>query len=118
MNKKLVFAVSLSILALLIVLPVAGSFNNSAGNHTIWAPALVAEGNPMPPPVPPKATHVSILVAEGNPMPPPVPPSTRTNVLVAEGNPMPVPVPPRHASVFTAQGNPMPPPVPPNVYAA
>jgi hypothetical protein len=74
MNKKLVFVVSLSILACLIVLPVTRSFNNSAVNHAISAPSVVAEGNPMPLPLPPKTGKV--LIAEGNPMPLPLPPKT------------------------------------------
>ena len=120
MNKKLVFCVSLSISAFLIVLPVTRSFNNSPSNHTISAPSLVAEGNPMPVPVPPMAAQISILVAEGNPMPVPVPPNAHTNVLFAEGNPMPVPVPPKaaHIRILVAEGNPMPVPVPPNAYTA
>lgn len=73
MNKNLVAVVVLSLAAFLIVLPAVSSVNNSAGNHTIVAPALVVEGNPMPPPIPPHP-HFSALIAEGNPMPPPIPP--------------------------------------------
>jgi hypothetical protein len=72
MNKRLVFLVSLSISAFLIVLPVIRSVNNSAGNHTILAPALISEGDPMPAPIPHKP-GVSVLVAEGDPMPAPIP---------------------------------------------
>jgi hypothetical protein len=83
--------VALLALAALIVAPVGAIVNF---NHKV----NIAEGNPIPPPVPP------VMVAEGNPIPPPVPP-----VMVAEGNPIPPPVPP----VMVAEGNPIPPPVPP-----
>lgn len=85
--------VALLALAAVIVTPVIAIVNF---NHKV----NIAEGNPIPPPVPP------VLVAEGNPIPPPVPP-----VLVAEGNPIPPPVPP----ILVAEGNPIPPPVPPAV---
>jgi hypothetical protein len=65
--------VALLVLAALIVTPlsVIVNFNNKVN---------IAEGNPLPPPVP-------WVVAEGNPLPPPVP------WVVAEGNPLPPPVP-------------------------
>jgi hypothetical protein len=73
----------LALLALtaLIVTPVSAVVNFS---HKV----VIAEGTPIPPPVPP------VLVAEGTPIPPPVPP-----VLVAEGTPIPPPVPPAAAFI-------------------
>jgi hypothetical protein len=84
--------VALLALAALIVTPVSAivNFNNKVN---------IAEGNPLPPPVPP------VLIAEGSPIPP-VPP-----VLIAEGSPIP-PVPP----VLIAEGSPIP-PVPPVLIA-
>jgi hypothetical protein len=73
-NKNLIAVVVLSLAAFLILLPVISSVKNSAGNHAITATALIAEGNPMPPPIPPNP-HFSVLIAEGNPMPPPIPPN-------------------------------------------
>jgi hypothetical protein len=63
-------------LAALIVTPAGAivNFNDQVN---------VAEGAPIPPPVPP------VMVNEGAPIPPPVPP-----VMVAEGAPIPPPVPP------------------------
>jgi hypothetical protein len=72
-NKNLVAVVVLSLVAFLIVLPIVRSVNAAASNHAITAPALIAEGNPMPPPIPPHP-HFSLFIAEGNPMPPPIPP--------------------------------------------
>jgi hypothetical protein len=79
-------------LAALIVAPVSAivNFNNNVN---------VAEGSPIPPPVP-------LLVAEGNPLPPHPP------VLVAEGNPLPP-----HPPVLVAEGNPLP-PHPPVVFVS
>lgn len=85
--------VALLALAALIVTPVSAivNFNNKVN---------LAEGSPLPPPVPP------VMVAEGSPLPPPVPPT-----MVAEGSPLPPPVPP----AMIAEGSPLPPPVPPAV---
>ena len=90
MNRNKLCLVFLA-LAALIVTPASVIVNFS---HKV----NIAEGNPLPPPVPP------VMVAEGNPLPPPVPP-----VMVAEGAPIPPPVPP----VMVAEGAPIPPPVPP-----
>ena len=89
-NRKQL-CIALLALAALIVAPVSAIVNF---NHHL----NIAEGSPIPPPVPP------VMVAEGSPIPPPVPP-----VLVAEGSPIPPPVPP----VLIAEGSPIPPPVPP-----
>jgi len=101
MNSKVVYA-SILMLALLIVLPVLSTVNatptQNAGGHS----ALVADGSPAPPPVPPA------LLADGSPAPPPIPP-----MLVADGSPAPPPVPP----VLLADGSPAPPPIPPMLVA-
>jgi hypothetical protein len=86
MNKKLAFLVVLLVLAVARVFPVVSSVNNSADNHAIAAPALVAEGDPKPAPIP----HRGILVAEGDPKPAPIP---HRGILVAEGDPKPAPIP-------------------------
>ena len=84
--------VALLALAALIVTPLSAivNFNNKV---------RIAEGNPLPPPIPPA------MVAEGNPLPP-LPP-----VMVAEGNPLP-PLPP----AILTEGNPLP-PLPPAMVA-
>ena len=75
MNRNKWCLVFLAI-AVLIVTPASAivNFNNQAN---------VAEGAPIPPPLPP------VMVAEGAPIPPPLPP-----VMIAEGAPIPPPVPP------------------------
>lgn len=78
-------------IAALIVTPVSAIVNFSSKVN-------IAEGSPLPPPVPPT------ILTEGSPLPPPVPPA-----LVAEGSPLPPPVPP----AILAEGSPLPPPVPP-----
>jgi hypothetical protein len=59
MKKTLVCFAPLSILACLIVLPVIRSVNTPLGNYAVPISGLVAEGDPMPSPVPP--THGSQL---------------------------------------------------------
>jgi hypothetical protein len=92
MKKSLMHFASLSTLACLILLPVIRSVNGSAGNYVTPAPTLMADGNPMPSPLPP-AANAGVLVADGNPMPSPLPPAANAGVLVADGNPMPNPLP-------------------------
>ncbi len=70
--KENVFLALLSALTLLILLPVIGSVNISASDFGTSGSILVAEGSPLPPPVP-SAIHQPVLVAEGSPLPPPVP---------------------------------------------
>ena len=112
MKKPVMFFASISILACLIVLPVIRSVNDSAGNYGTPAPTLMADGNPMPSPIPP-AANAGVLVADGNPMPSPLPPAANGGILVADGNPMPSPLPPAaNAGVLVADGNPMPNPLP------
>jgi hypothetical protein len=92
-NRILVYGFAI-LAAVAILLPVSRSVNHlrtySIGNNAV---VLLADGNPLPPPVPPSLTD-SELVADGNPLPPPVPPSLTHSELVADGNPLPPPVPP------------------------
>jgi hypothetical protein len=101
-NKKLVFLAMLLLLAVARVFPVVGSVNNSAGNHAVAAPALVADGDPKPAPIPHR-----IVIADGDPKPAPIP---HSKVLVADGDPKPAPIP--HRSVLIADGDPKPAPIP------
>jgi hypothetical protein len=72
-NKSLAWRVLFSFLGVLIVLPVIRSVNIAADTVRLTAPVLMTDGDPMPPPKPPRA---SFLVADGDPMPPPKPPNT------------------------------------------
>ena len=92
-NKK--YLAGILALAGLIVTPVISLVNHSQD---------VAEGSPLPPPVPhPKlfVNNASELIAEGSPLPPPVPhgPLAIHAVLTAEGSPLPPPVP--HSKLAT-----------------
>jgi hypothetical protein len=91
-KKSLTLFASFSILACLIVLPVIRSVNGSAGNYVTPVPSLIADGSPMPNPLPP-ASNTDVLIADGSPMPNPLPPASNTGVLVADGSPMPNPLP-------------------------
>jgi hypothetical protein len=73
MKKSLVLFASISVLVCLMVLPVIRSVNGSAGNYVAPAPSLIADGSPMPNPLPP-ASEAGMLVADGSPMPNPLPP--------------------------------------------
>lgn len=62
-----------------------------------------------------------VNVAEGSPLPAPVPRPPAARVMVAEGSPLPAPVPhpPAIGAVIVAEGSPLPAPVPrPPVFAA
>jgi len=98
--KKTALAIAVSVLAVLIVLPVIGSVNLSAGKPITIHRTQFADGSPLPPPIPPKPPSMNgnTLVADGSPLPPPIPPkppSTNGNTLVADGSPLPPPIPPR-----------------------
>ncbi len=68
--KKIAFLAALSLLALLIVLPITSSVNQTVGNPVLDHRALRADGYPLPPP---KKLHLdsTSLVADGYPLPPP-----------------------------------------------
>ena len=91
--KKLVILFAVLFLAAFILLP--GSTN---GKYNVSKP-LVADGWPLPPPVPP-GSGSDTLVADGWPLPPPVPPGPGANMLVADGWPLPPPVPHGGSNVF------------------
>jgi hypothetical protein len=91
LNQTKLYLAALLVVASLIVAP-SFAFVNSTPNSN------VAEGSPLPPPVPNLAftSGAPAFIAEGSPLPPPVPNAiTRnaTSVMVAEGSPLPPPVP-------------------------
>jgi len=85
MKKLVILSVVLS-LAVFILLPASGN-----GKYNVSKP-VVADGWPLPPPVPP-GTTTNTLMVDGWPLPPPVPHSTSTDTLMADGWPLPPPVP-------------------------
>ena len=89
--KRLTLLFAVLFLAAFIVLPapIDGKYNVSK--------PLIADGWPLPPPVPPGPG--ATLVADGWPLPPPVPPGPGANTLVADGWPLPPPVPPGGGNV-------------------
>ena len=82
--KKLAFVVAVFALAVLMVLPVVGFVNVSAGKSVTIDRTLSADGWPLPPGPPTSNTK---LVADGWPLPPGPPTSNAT--LVADGWPLP-----------------------------
>ena len=92
--KKTVIAVTVLLLAALMVLPVMRSVNLSAGKYFTIDRTLTADGWPQPP-LPP--TSAQTLVADGWPQPPLPPTSAQT--LVADGWPQP-PLPPQSVQVL------------------
>jgi len=88
--------IAFSLLAVLILLPAIRCVNFAATKATL------ADGNPLPwpiPPQPPAASNNAVLTADGNPLPwpiPPQPPAGSNNaILTADGNPLPWPIPPQ-----------------------
>ncbi len=80
--KKTALVLAISALTLLIVLPAISSVKNPTSNLAMKDRALRADGEPLPPPIPPKATfsEVSPVVADGEPLPPPIPPYLSLNI--------------------------------------
>jgi len=81
--QKIAIASAAFLACLAIVLPVIGIVN-----HSLSTPQPVvqqADGNPLPPPLPPwMATPVEpTLLADGNPLPPPLPPWNASASLAA-----------------------------------
>jgi hypothetical protein len=94
--KKTALAVAVSVLAVLIVLPVVGSVNLSAGKSITIDRTQFADGSPLPPPIPPSSMNADTFVADGSPLPPPIPPSSMSaDTFVADGSPLPPPIPPK-----------------------
>ena len=69
--KKIAVLAALSLLALLIVLPITSSVNETVSNPVLYNGTLRADGYPIPP-LPPKKLHSdsTSLVADGYPIPP------------------------------------------------
>ena len=65
--KKLVVLFAVLFLAACILLPGSGH-----GKYNVSKP-VVADGTPLPPPIPP-GPGANTLVADGTPLPPPIPP--------------------------------------------
>lgn len=70
-KSAILFAVLLAATHILLLGSSSGKYNVSKPTIAADVP-LMADGNPMPPPIPPKP---SVLMADGNPMPPPIPPN-------------------------------------------
>jgi len=66
--KRSAYLLGLLIVAVLIVLPASKGLN-----HNISKPA-VADGTPLPWPIPPLSPGNATLVADGTPLPWPIPP--------------------------------------------
>jgi hypothetical protein len=75
--KQLATLTALSLLAMLIVLPTTCSVNYSASN------SLIADGWPLPLPIPPRAHDNTFLTADGWPLPLPIPPSQAGTFVLA-----------------------------------
>ena len=89
--KRLAYLSGLFILAVFILLPASNGLN-----HNISKPA-VADGTPLPWPIPPLPPSNATLVADGTPLPWPIPPLPPNNAtLVADGTPLPWPIPPQN----------------------
>jgi hypothetical protein len=90
----------LSIAAVAILIPLAGSVNYSKSYHLepTKSLGLKADGIPVPPLPPPKATAIEpeSLIADGIPVPPLPPPKLS---LVADGIPVPPLPPPKGGTV-------------------
>lgn len=87
MKRNKLYIISVLALAGLIVAPVIEYVNYDKTVN-------VAEGSPLPAPVPRPPAAKAVTVAEGSPLPAPVPrPPATDAVTVAEGSPLPAPVP-------------------------
>jgi hypothetical protein len=91
--KKALPVVVISFLAVLILLPVTGSVNNTASNLA-FDKTFYTDGSPVPPLPPHSKSLHSTVVADGSPVPP-LPPHNVTSepTLSADGSPVP-PLPP------------------------
>src|SRR5579864_5379088 len=87
-NYSLILKVTLSVS--LIVLSVAVPVNYGLAGSTGKGVSQVADGVPLPPPVPPRGA--SFQVADGVPLPPPIPPQLKSVVVYIAGR---VPLPPQ-----------------------
>jgi hypothetical protein len=69
----LVAALSVSLILLSLVVPV----NHPSQLPTQKGVGVVADGVPLPPPIPPPPKQLGALLADGVPLPPPIPPSPK-----------------------------------------
>jgi hypothetical protein len=103
--KKLVISSGLAAAAVLMLLPVTRPVNAAIGNVRTNGTHLQADGDPLPPPIPPSKVSVggAYLQADGDPLPPPIPPANGTSVtpyFLADGDPLPPPIPPTETAFF------------------
>lgn len=97
-NHFLILKISLSVS--LIVLSIAVPVNYGLAGGAGWGNNHVADGVPLPPPIPPRPNQNLVQVADGVPLPPPIPPRPNQNLVqVADGVPLPPPVKPPSGSV-------------------
>lgn len=73
--KNILIAPGLAVTTSLILLALSVPVNHSAYPSTGRDSTAVADGVPLPPPIPPKG---GTLVADGVPLPPPIPPKGGT----------------------------------------
>src|SRR5713226_9817677 len=83
--KKTALVLAICALTLFILLPAVSPVNTSTSGilvtdkvlYTWGNTTLVADGEPLPPPIPPnpKFSETNLLVADGEPLPPPIPPN-------------------------------------------
>jgi hypothetical protein len=98
--KKTAIAVAVSAFCFVSLLLVTGSVKHPLSKPAVIEPSFWADGDPLPPPIPPELgiSRMNTLVADGDPLPPPIPPAlgtSRMNTLVADGDPLPPPIPPQ-----------------------
>jgi hypothetical protein len=105
--KKLIISSGLAVAAVLMLLPVTRPVNAAVGNVRTNGAYLQADGDPLPPPIPPSKGSVggAYLQADGDPLPPPIPPANGTSVtpyFLSDGDPLPPPIPPTGTALFVA----------------
>src|SRR5262245_57948240 len=89
--KKTVVVVAICALTVFILLPAVSSVNTLSSStpltNAFWTHSkatLVADGGPIPPPIPPGHGGTT-LMADGGPIPPPIPPGHGGTTLMADG---------------------------------
>lgn len=92
--KKFTLTAAALLFAVLMVLPVTASVNNTSGKLPAPNLTLCADGNPIPPFPPQGFESSTALPADGNPIPPFPPQVSTSTILAADGNPIP-PFPPQ-----------------------
>ena len=102
--KKYALLAGISFFALLIVLPVTRSVNQTTYNPALNQQTLQADGAPLPAPIPHTAISSTPLIADGAPLPAPIPHTTinGASTLIADGAPLPAPIPHGNGSTNAA----------------